>query len=71
MIKRSQYPEGTKHGSGYVASASDDDDHRAYKIILQALSQFPKIEITVLKTLNMGLVMLLLQAMMIIMMYIR
>ena len=34
MIKHSQYPEETKHGSGYVASASDDDDHRAHKIIL-------------------------------------
>ena len=34
MIKHSQYPEGTKHGSGYVTSASDDDDHRAHKIIL-------------------------------------
>ena len=42
MIKHSQYPEGTKHGSGYVTSASDGDDHRAHKIILQALSQFPQ-----------------------------
>ena len=30
----SQYPEGTKHGSGYVTSASDYDDHSAHKITL-------------------------------------
>ena len=33
MIKHSQDPEGTKHGAGYVTSASDDDDHRAHTII--------------------------------------
>ena len=30
MIKHSQDPEGTKHGAGYVTSASDDDHHRAH-----------------------------------------
>ena len=36
MIKYniSQYPEGTKQESGYVTSASDDDDYSAHKIIL-------------------------------------
>ena len=36
MIKHniSQYPEGTKHGSDYLTSASDDDNHRAHNIIL-------------------------------------
>ena len=41
MIKYNivQYPEGTKHGSGDVTFASDDDHHRAHKIILEALSE--------------------------------
>ena len=68
MIKHKigHYPEGIKHWSGYVTYASEDVGHHAHKIILQALSEFPKIEITVLKTLNIGLIMLLLQAIIII-----
>ena len=54
-----------------ASSACDDDHHRAHKIVLEALSPFPKIEMIVRKTLNMGLVMLLLHAMMIIIMHIR
>ena len=54
-----------------ASSVCDDDHHRAHKLILEELSPFPKIEMKVQKTLNIGLVMLLLHAMMIIIMHIR
>ena len=45
MIKHNigQYSEGTKHQSGYVTSASDDDHYYAHKINLAAGGQFLKI----------------------------
>ena len=38
-----QYSEGTKHESGHVTFASDDDHYYAHKIILAAGGQFLKI----------------------------
>ena len=57
--------------SALLSSACNDDHHSAHKIILEALSPFPRMEMRVRETLNMGLVMLLLHAMMIIIMHIR